>query len=65
MKHFFSYCVPPAFVQRRVLRRVPQMEFPPVSRPVNAALQWAGSVERKLGCPLPFGTSLVAVARRG
>jgi len=64
VRHFFSYCVPPAFVQRRVLRRVPQMEFPPVSRPVNAALAWAGTVERRLGCPLPFGTSLVAVATR-
>jgi SAM-dependent methyltransferase len=64
MRHLFSYCVPPAFVQRRVLRRVPQVEFPPVSRPMNAALTWAGRVEKRLGCPLPFGTSLVALARR-
>jgi SAM-dependent methyltransferase len=64
MKHFFSYCVPPAWVQRRVLKRVPEMEFPQVSRPMNAALAWAGKVERALGCPLPFGTSLVAVAKR-
>lgn len=63
-RHFFSYCVPPAWVQRRVLRRVPEMEFPQVSRPMNAALSWAGRVERALGCPLPFGTSLVAVAKR-
>ena len=55
---------PPAFVQRRVLRRVQEMEFPPVSRPVNAVMSWAGRVERRLGCPLPFGTSLVAVAGR-
>ncbi len=64
LRHFFSYCVPPAFLQRRVLRRVQEMEFPPVSRPVNAVMSWAGRVERRLGCPLPFGTSLVALARR-
>jgi len=64
LRHLFSYCVPPAFVQRRVLRRVPDVEFPAVSRPMNAALTWAGRVEQRLGCPLPFGTSLVAVASR-
>jgi SAM-dependent methyltransferase len=64
MRHLFSYCVPPAFLQRRVLRHVPEVEFPAVSRPMNAALTWAGRVEQRLGCPMPFGTSLVAMACR-
>ena len=63
-RHLFSYCVPPAWVQRRVLRRVQQLEFPPVSRPMNAALTWVGWLEQRLGCPMPFGTSLVAIAAR-
>ena len=64
IRHFFSYCVPFAWLERRLLRRVREFEFPRVSRPTNAALTLAGHVERAVGCPLPFGTSLLAVARR-
>ncbi len=64
LRFAFAYAVPPAFVQRRVLRTVQRFEFPPVSRPVNAMLRAAGTVERLLGNPFPFGTSLVAFARR-
>ena len=64
VRHAFSWCVPPAWLQRRLLKRVQQFEFPPVSAPVNALMTFAGRVEQSLGNPLPFGTSLVAVARR-
>jgi len=64
VRHVFSWCVPPAWVQRRLLRRVQEFEFPPVSAPVNALMTWAGQIERALGSPFPFGTSLVARARR-
>jgi SAM-dependent methyltransferase len=63
-RHAFSYCVPPAWLQRRVLRRVQEVEFPAVSPLTNRMLTWAGRVERSLGSPLPFGTSLVAIATR-
>jgi hypothetical protein len=62
MRHAFSYCVPPAFVQRRVLRRVQEIEFPEVSPLANRALTLAGRLERLVGCPMPFGTSIVATA---
>ena len=62
MRHFFSYCVPPAWVQRSLLKRVQEVEFPPVSPLANRVLTWAGRLERGLGSPLPFGTSLVATA---
>jgi hypothetical protein len=62
VRHAFSYCVPPAWLQRRVLKRVQEMEFPPVSPLANRMLTWAGRLERSLGSPLPFGTSLVATA---
>ncbi len=65
MRHLFSYCVPPAWLQRRVLKRVQEMEFPPVSPLANRALTWAGAVERSIGSPFPFGTSLIATATRG
>jgi len=65
MRHVFSYCVPPAWLQRRVLKRVQEMEFPPVSPLANRLLTWAGSVERSIGSPFPFGTSLIATATRG
>jgi len=64
MRHVFSYCVPPAWWQRRVLRRVQEVEFPPVSALTNRMLTFAGSVERMVGSPMPFGTSLLAVAQR-
>ncbi|MGQ0552279.1 MAG: class I SAM-dependent methyltransferase [Planctomycetota bacterium] len=64
LRHIFSYCVPPAWWQRRVLRRVQEVEFPAVSPLMNRALIWAGGLERVVGAPLPFGTSLLAVARR-
>jgi len=64
MRHVFSYCVPPAWVQRRLLRRVQQMEFPPVSPLANRLLTWAGGAERALGSPFPFGTSILATAVR-
>ncbi|RKY20080.1 MAG: hypothetical protein DRQ55_08835 [Planctomycetota bacterium] len=62
VRHAFSYCVPPAWWQRRVTRAVQEMEFPPVSPWMNRLLTWAGALERGLGSPLPFGTSLVALA---
>jgi SAM-dependent methyltransferase len=64
VRYAFGYCVPPAFWQRRVSGRVQTMEFPPVAPPVNRVLTWMGRLERALGSPLPFGTSLVATARR-
>lgn len=63
VRYAFSYCVPPAWWQRRVTKAVQEMEFPPVSGPVNTLLTWAGQVERALGSPMPFGTSLVVTAR--
>ena len=63
MRHIFSYCVPPAWWDRRVRKKVQDVEFPPVSAFMNRALGWAGRVERTLGSPMPFGTSLVACAR--
>jgi len=64
VRYFFSYCMPPAIVERLVLRRVREFEFPRVSPIVNRALILAGEVERRLGNPMPFGTSLLAVATR-
>jgi len=64
LRAFFSYCVPPAWVQRRLLRRVQEFEFPRISPAVNRILTAAGRLERRLGCPVPFGTSLIATARR-
>ena len=63
-RYLFAYAVPPVWVQRRLLRRVQEFEFPDVSPLVNRLLTAAGAVERALGCPFPFGTSLLAVARR-
>lgn len=63
VRYFFSYCVPPAWWERRVRKTVQEMEFPPVSPLMNRALSVAGRVERALGSPLPFGTSLIASAR--
>jgi len=63
LRHFFSYCVPPAWWERRVRKSVQEMAFPPVSALMNSALTTAGSVERVLGSPMPFGTSLIASAR--
>lgn len=62
VRYFFAYCWPPAWVQRRLLKRDQTVEFPPVSPLVNRLMTWAGTVERTCGCPLPFGTSLLAVA---
>ncbi len=62
-RYFFSYCVPPAWLQRRVFKQVQDVEFPPVSPLVNALMTFAGSVERAVGGPLPFGTSIFATAR--
>lgn len=63
-RYLFSFAVPPAWVQRRLLRRVQEFEFPDVSPLANRLLRAAGALERRLGCPFPFGTSLLAVARR-
>ena len=63
VRAFFGYCVPPAWVQRRVLRTVQEFEFPRVSPLVNRVMTLAGHLERRLGSPLPFGTSLIATAR--
>lgn len=65
VRPFFSYCALPAWVHRRVLRRVQEFEFPRVSSTTNALLSTLGRIECSLGNPLPFGTSIVAVARRG
>jgi len=56
--------VPPAWWQRRVTKQVQEMEFPPVSSLMNGLLTSAGALERWVGCPMPFGTSLIAWARR-
>lgn len=64
VRYFFSYCVPPAWVERRLLRRVRRFEFPDVPPAANALLTAAGELERRLRCPFPFGTSLLATARR-
>ena len=64
VRYIFSYCAPPAWFQRRLLRRVNKFEFPNVSPLLNGAMTVAGHVERWVGSPLPFGTSLLAVARR-
>jgi SAM-dependent methyltransferase len=64
VRYFFSYCMPPAIVERLLLRRVREFEFPRVSPLTNRALILAGELERRLGNPMPFGTSLLAVATR-
>lgn len=61
---FFSYCALPAWLQRRVLRQVQDFEFPRVRPATNALLTQLGRIEREWGSWLPFGTSLIAVARR-
>lgn len=63
LRYAFSYCVPPAWWQRRVTKAVQEVEFPTVSPLLNRLLTWGGTAERLAGCPLPFGTSLVAEAR--
>lgn len=62
-RYAFSYCVPPAWLQRRVLKTVQEVEFPPVSPLVNRLMTWAGRFESAVGNPFPFGTSVLAVAR--
>jgi SAM-dependent methyltransferase len=64
VRFFFSYGALPAWIQRRVLRRVQEFEFPRVTPFMNALLTTLGRVELGLGNALPFGTSLIAVARR-
>jgi len=64
VRYAFSYCVLPAWWQRRVTKRVQEFEFPPVSPLMNRLLTWAGHAERIIGSPLPFGTSLVAEAKQ-
>ena len=64
IRYIFSYCAPPAWIQRRVLKRVQEFEFPQVSPLVNSLMSAAGHVERRVGSPLPFGTSLIAIAER-
>ncbi len=61
-RSLFSYAVPPAWVARK-LGRVQRFEFPRVSPLLNALLTAAGRLERRLGCPVPLGTSLLATAR--
>ena len=63
-RYLFAWAVPPVWVQRSVLRRVQEFEFPDVSPLANRLLTAAGTLERALGCPFPLGTSLLAVARR-
>lgn len=63
-RHVFSWCVPPAWWQRVVRREVGGVEFPPVSPLLNRLMRAAGRAERLVGAPLPFGTSLIAVASR-
>lgn len=64
VRYFFGYCVLPAWIERRLLRRTRRFEFPRVSAPVNGLLTALGRMERALGHPLPVGTSLLAEARR-
>ncbi len=46
------------------MRRVEEFRFPRVSSLTNGLLTGLGRLERRLGAPFPFGTSLVAAARR-
>ncbi len=64
VRYIFSYCVVPAWLERRVLQRVQEFEFPRVSRLTNALLTLAGQAELAVGSPCPFGTSLFAIAMR-
>jgi SAM-dependent methyltransferase len=64
VRYIFAYATPGAWVERRLLRRVREFEFPRVSRATNALLTALGALERRLGSPCPFGTSLFGVARR-
>jgi SAM-dependent methyltransferase len=64
IRYFFSYCVPPAWIERRLLGRVQEFEFPRIRPALNALLTRLGELECRLGDPVPFGTSLIAVARR-
>lgn len=63
-RYFLSFALPPAWLERRVLRRVQEFEFPRVPAWLDATLQGLGRLEQALGNPLPFGTSLLTVARR-
>lgn len=64
VRYIFSYCAPPAWIQRRVLERVQEFEFPRVSPLLNSLMIASGQIERWVGSPLPFGTSLLAIAQR-
>lgn len=64
IRYFFSFSLPPAFVQRRLLRRVDEFEFPRVPPALNRLLTLLGRLEQAAGNPAPFGTSLLAIARR-
>ena len=64
VRYIFSYCAPPAWIQRRLLQQVQEFEFPQVSPLVNWLMTAAGHAERRVGSPMPFGTSLLAFADR-
>ena len=64
VRYFFSYCAVPTWIQRCVLQRINRFEFPRVTPATNALLIGLGRFELRLGNPTPFGTSLIAVARR-
>lgn len=64
IRYIFAYVAPAVWLQRRVLRRDQTFEFPEVPALASRALVTAGRLERWLGAPMPFGTSLVAVAER-
>lgn len=64
IRYIFAYAAPGVWIERRLLRRVRSFEFPRVSRATNTLLTALGELERRLGSPCPFGTSLFAVSHR-
>lgn len=65
VRYIFAPLALPVWIERRILRRTRgRFEFPRVSRGTNALLRLAGYLERRLGSPFPFGTSVLATAAR-
>jgi SAM-dependent methyltransferase len=66
MSHAFSWCVPPVWLVRKGRRSSkPELGIEPSSPAVTRAAGALNAVERSVvrRVPLPFGTSIVAVAR--
>lgn len=62
VRYAFSFCVPPAWLARRMRGEVAEFRFPRVSRWQNRLLISASRFEARFLSTVPFGTSVVALA---